>query len=256
MAEQRDHGRAVMVLDPPQSKRLIARAVAQLPEVQFALKNGRLIVGNGTTNAYVAEEILGRPLSKWRYAAGVVAGGRLDVTQGATRLEPVALERGRPYPGGWVELLREFEADDVFIKGGNALDPEGNVGVLLASPVGGTVGQMAGILAARGSHLIAPIGLEKLIPDVVEAARHCGTLATDWTDGLPSGMAVLQNARVVTELEAFEILAGVSAWQIASGGICGSEGSVTIALEGPRASVERAFQLAESLAGEPAIARE
>jgi hypothetical protein len=69
-------------------------------------------------------------------------------------------------------------------------------------------------------------------------------------------MAVLRNARVVTELEAFEVLTGVAAWHVASGGICGSEGSVTIALEGPAAAVQRAFRLAESLAGEPPVTRE
>jgi hypothetical protein len=251
--EDRSRRRAVVVLNPSQSKRLIARAVAQLPEVQLAHRRGRLIIGNGTTNAFVAEELLGQPVPKWRYAAGVIANGRLEVTDGATRLQPVAFKQGEPYPEGWVKLLQEFDRDDVFIKGGNALDPEGNVGVLLASPTGGTVGQIAGILAARGSRLIVPIGLEKLVPDVVEAARHCGTGATDWTDGLPSGMAVLHTAQVVTELEAFENLFGVEAWHIASGGVSGSEGAVTIALEGPVASVKRAFGFAESLSGEPPV---
>jgi hypothetical protein len=256
MARNGGESRALVVLDSSQSKRLIARAVAHLPEVQAALKGGRLIVGNGTGNAFVVEELLGRPVSKWRYAAGVIAEGRLAVTDGATRLPPVALRNGEPYPGGWQELLQEFESRDVFIKGGNALDAEGNVGVLLASPVGGTVGQMVGVVSARGCHLIVPIGLEKMVGDVLEAARHCGIGATDWTDGIPCGMAVLRNARVVTELEAFEVLTGVAAWHVASGGICGSEGSVTIALEGPAAAVQRAFRLAESLAGEPPVTRE
>jgi hypothetical protein len=243
----------VVVLNPQESKRLIARAVARLPEVRAALKKGRLIIGNGTTNGYVAEELLGRPIPKWRYAAGVIAAGRLEVTDGSTRLAPVALKEGQPYADGWTNLLREFQRGDVFVKGGNALDPEGNVGVLLASEVGGTVGQMLGIIAARGAHLIVPIGLEKLVPDVIEAARHCGIAVTEHTDGVPCGMAVLHNAIVVTELEAFEMLAGVEAWHIASGGVWGSEGSVTIAIEGPGAAVERAFELAQSLASEPAI---
>src|SRR5574340_1240426 len=248
MATQIGHKRALLVLNPSESKRLVAKAVAQLPEVQAALKRGRLIIGNGTTNAYVAEELLGSQVSKWRFAAGVIAESKLAVTDGATRLAPFALKQGQPYPGGWVELLKEFGRDDVFIKGGNALDVEGNVGVLLASPVGGTVGQMVGIVAARGAHLIVPIGLEKLIPDVPEAARHCGLASTDWTDGLPSGMAVLSNAQVVTEIEALELLAGVDVWHVASGGVNGSEGAVTLAVEGPASGVDKAVSLAEALA--------
>jgi hypothetical protein len=256
MTTSRDEMRAVVVLDPSQSKRLIARAVADLPEVRGALEQGRLIIGHGTTNAFVAEEVLGGTVSKWRYAAGVIADGRLDVTENEARLPPFAMKQGKPFESDWVTLLKEFDRGDVFIKGGNAVDPEGNVGVLLGSPVGGTVGQIAGILAARGAHLIAPVGLEKLVPDVLEAARHCGIAATDLTDGLPSGMGVLYGARVVTELDAFDVLFGVGAWHIASGGIAGSEGSVTIAIEGPREAVMKAFEYTESIASERSVTRE
>lgn len=248
--------RALVVLNPAESRRLIARAVAALPEVRQALESGRLIVGNGTTNAYVAEELLGRSVSKWCYAAGVIADSRLDVTEEESRLEPIALKDGKPFAAGWTQLLKEFSRDDVFVKGGNAVDSEGNVGVLLGSPVGGTLGGLYGTIAARGAHLIAPIGLEKLIPDVGEAARHCGIATTDEADGVPVGMGLLPNPRVVTELEAFELLYGVEAWHIASGGIAGSEGAVTIVLEGEREAVHRAFEAAEGLAAEKPVTRE
>jgi hypothetical protein len=227
-----------------------------MPEVQDALARGRIIIGNGTTNAYVAEELLGKTVPKWRYAAGVIARSRLEVTEGATRLPPYALKHGKPFDAGWVELLKEFQHGDVFIKGANAIDPEGNVGVLLASEVGGTVGQMFGIVAARGAHLVVPVGLEKLIPDVIEAACHCGIGRTDLTDGLPVGMAVLTGAQLVTEIEALEMLFGVDAWQIASGGIDGSEGAVTIAVEGSQDAVKAAMESAVSLATEPPIGRD
>jgi hypothetical protein len=255
MGGVQDQRRAIIVLNPSESKRLIARAVAHIAEVKQALKQGRLIIGNGTTNAFIAEELLGQPVAKWCYAAGVIAGGRLDVTEQDTRLPPIALKHGKPFQSGWLELLREFERGDVFIKGGNAVDPEGNVGVLLGSDTGGTVGQMFGTVAARGAFLIAPVGLEKLIPDVLEAARHCGTSSTDIADGIPVGMAVLPNAHLVTELEAFEILFGVEAWHIASGGVSGSEGAVTVAVEGAAAAVKDAFDLAEFIAGERPVTR-
>ncbi len=248
--------RALLVLNPSESKRLIARAVAQMPVVREALRKGRVIVGNGVTNAFVAEEITGKPMPKWRYAAGVIAGGRLDVTDSATRPNPVALKRGRPFKGAWTDLLQEFQEGDVFIKGANAIDPEGNVGVLLGSPVGGTVGACYGILTARGAHLIAPVGLEKLVPDVIEAAGQLGADTVGMADGIPCGMAVLTNAEVVTELEAMEILFGVEAWHVASGGVAGSEGAVVIAIEGATASVKRAFKYVETLAAEPAVQRE
>jgi len=248
--------RALIVLNPSESKRLIARGVAQMPIVQQALRRGRVIIGNGVTNAFVAEELTDKKMPKWRYAAGVVAGGRLDVTDSATRPAPVALKHGKPFRGTWVELLQEFDRGDVFIKGANAVDAEGNVGVLLGSPVGGTVGQMHGILAARGAHLVVPVGLEKMVPDVIEAARHCGAATLDLSDGIACGMAVLGNAEVVTELEACQLLFGVEAWHVASGGVAGSEGAVVIAIEGPGTAVKRAFDHCSSLAREPAVVKE
>jgi len=248
--------RTIVVLTASESKRLIARAVAQLPEVQCACEKGRLIIGSGTTNAYVAEELLGTEMSKWGYAAGVVADGRLGVTQSKNRVPPVALKLGQRYEGTWIELLQEFERDDVFIKGGNAIDTDGNVGVLLGSDIGGTVGQMFGILAARGSRIISPVGLEKLVPDVIEAARHCGTTTTVLTDGIPVGMAVMTQTELVTELEALESLCGVSVWHIASGGVAGAEGAVTFAVEGAEENIRQAVQLLESIAGEPPVVRD
>ena len=247
--------RALIVLNPHESKRLIARAVARLPEVQRALESGRVIIGHGSTNAYVAEEIIGAPVSKWRYSAGVIASGRLDVTENDTRLPPFALKYGQPFEAGWIELLQEFECGDVFIKGANALDHDGNVGVLLGSNIGGTVGHIFGIIAARGAHLIAPVSCGKLVPDVIEAAAHCGT-TLDFADGLPVGMAVLTNAQVITEVETFEILCGVQVWHVASGGIAGSEGAVTLVLEGPELALKQAVDLAESVSAEPPITRD
>jgi hypothetical protein len=69
-------------------------------------------------------------------------------------------------------------------------------------------------------------------------------------------MALLSDVEVITEMEAFEILAGVRSWHVASGGIDGSEGAVTLALEGPEQSVQDALDIAESVSGEPPVTRE
>ncbi|MBW2000707.1 MAG: hypothetical protein JRJ29_22445, partial [Deltaproteobacteria bacterium] len=51
--------RALFVLTPPESKRLIAKAVSRLPEVERAKECGEIAIGHGSTNVRVAEEILG-----------------------------------------------------------------------------------------------------------------------------------------------------------------------------------------------------
>ncbi|NIR03640.1 MAG: hypothetical protein GTN78_26180, partial [Gemmatimonadales bacterium] len=52
------------------------------------------------------------------------------------------------------------------------------------------------------------------------------------------------------------ILAGVQAWHVASGGVDGSEGAVTLALEGSQSSTEQALEIVESISGEPPITRD
>ncbi len=52
--------KALFVFTPNESKRLIGRAVAAMPEVKAALKRTNIMVGHGSTNVYVLEEILGK----------------------------------------------------------------------------------------------------------------------------------------------------------------------------------------------------
>jgi DNA-binding beta-propeller fold protein YncE len=244
---------AIFALTPSESKRLIARAVAALPEVRRAMERGRIIIANGTTNAFVAEELLGIPVPKVRFAAGIISQGWLGTTNSEERLPPYVLRDGQPIDVPMREALAEFEAHDVFIKGGNAVDPQGNVGVLMGHERGGTIGSALGIVVARGAHLIAPVGLEKLIASVPEAARRCGQLRQRYHLGMAVGLMPLVNARLITEVQALEILAGAQAIHVASGGINGSEGAVVLVAEGPEEEVARAFRLVEGIKGEPPV---
>ena len=61
-----------ITLTPAESKRLIAKAVVNLGEIKKAFKNGIIVIGVGTTNAYVAEELLGQKIERERFVAGVV----------------------------------------------------------------------------------------------------------------------------------------------------------------------------------------
>ena len=46
---------AMVVLNPSESRRLLAKATVAIPEVQNAWKKGMIIIGRGVTNAYVTE---------------------------------------------------------------------------------------------------------------------------------------------------------------------------------------------------------
>lgn len=245
---------ALVCLTPSESKRLIARAVAVMPEVTEALKNGIVIISRGGTNAFVAEEILGiRIEPKSAYTKGCITGGELVANESESRWRPFVLRKGKEVETLPKDALPDFGAGDVFIKGANAVDALGNAGILVAGSQGGTIGEAWPTLAARGSHIVVPVGLEKLVPLVIEAAPQCGALRFKYSMGLPCSLIPLVNALVVTEVQAMEILAGVSATHVASGGIGGSEGSVVLSVTGDEERLERAFAAAKAVKGEPPL---
>lgn len=242
--------RGVVVLEPQESKRLIGKAVAKLPAVEQAYKSGRLIIAGGTTNAYVAEELTGQKLNKASYTAGVITDGCLCVTAQNQRIAPFIFENGQASSRSLGQVLADFTPEDCFIKGANALDLDGTIGILASHPQGGTIGAAWSTVIARGSHFIVPVGLEKLIPSVPEAAKVTGQLAWERSWGAPVSLYPVLGATVITECEAFQILSGVQATIIAAGGTGGSEGSVVLALEGELAA---AWRLVEEIKGEEPI---
>ena len=238
-------------LTPAESKRLIARAVAALPQVRRALENGRVVIANGTTTAYIAEEILGTTVHKYYFASGIISEGTLAAVPAKVKVAPYLLHRGEPVNLDQREFLEQFEADDVFIKSANAVDAQGMVGILLAHPNGGMMGQALGIVYARGCHFIVPVGLEKLVLSVPEAAaRKTGILRFKYALGLRVGLVPVIGATVVTEIQALRVLTGATATHIGSGGIDGSEGSVVLSLEGSDDVVSRTLALIKSIKGE------
>ncbi|MFW6114928.1 MAG: hypothetical protein ACOC6E_01375, partial [Thermodesulfobacteriota bacterium] len=246
---------AMAVLNASESRRLLAKATAALPEVRKAWKKGIIILGRGITNAYIAEELFDIAVEpKGGQTIGMVCNGITDANLGAPPCTWHVIKDGKPLDGADsnTEILN-FGSEDVFIKGANAVDHEGNAGIYSSSVKGGTIGMAWPILTPRGSHLIIPVGLEKMVASVTEAAKHTGIYHFTYTTGLPVKLVPVPLAKVVTEIQAFAILADVRAYHIGSGGVGGSEGSVHFALEGEEKNVEKAFEVVKSIKGEPPV---
>jgi len=244
----------LFTLTPAESKRLLGKALAALPEVQNAKTNGYLLISRGSTTAYVAEELLGEKVAKDRLMAGQVIRGVLCVLSAEERAKPITFHKNQVLPVEPGTVLDKLTPGDILIKGGNAVDPFGNVGVLMASPAGGTMGQFYMAMKARGLEIIYPVGLEKLIPSVEEAARYGGILALGRTIGARVGIACVADGRVFTEIEAIESLFGLDAVCYAAGGWGGAEGSVTLIVEGPDEDVNRCLDFIEQkIKGEPPL---
>ncbi|MFB3853269.1 MAG: hypothetical protein ACE148_05525 [Vicinamibacterales bacterium] len=246
---------ALVVLNPSESRRLLAKATAALPEVRRAFAEGTIIIARGITNAYVTEELLGIKVEpKAGLTVGMVCGGLTTGNSGPPATTSHVIRKGKVVEGAdsKVEIL-SFGPDDVFIKGANAIDPEGNAGIFASSLVGGTIGMAWPVVIPRGAHLIMPVGLEKLVPSVLDAARATGIHHFKKSMGLPARLMPVVLGEVVTEIQALALLAGVRATHVGSGGVGGSEGAVVLSLEGEEAAVDKAFAIVESVKGEPPV---
>jgi hypothetical protein len=248
-----EHKQAIVVLTPAESKRLLAYAVAALPEVQRAYRTGRLAVTAGTTNAFVVRELTGEEIPPYRFCVGMNADSLLTMSHEEDRIYGRFYEHGKEVDTPYPEFMKSLSRGDVVIKGGNAIDPAGNVGVLLSNDTGGGVGATFGVASARGITIITPIGLEKQIASVPDAAIGWGQLTLDYSMGVRVGMASLTNVQAVTEREALALLAGVSARHVASGGIGGNEGAVVVLIEGDPAQVDKALELIHGIKGAPKL---
>ena len=259
LAQQNGHNDEVIVqarisLTVSESKRLIAKAIAQMPIIKKAMKDGMVIITRGTTNTYVAEEILGTSIERGAFVTGKVypqkGGTRLNPS---TKLSEIILINGKADKKiSYSEAVKKLKAGDVMIKGGNALDYKNkSVGVYTGGSSGGTIGTFLPYVIANKAYLVIPIGLEKLIAgDVIELSNKM----RDHVESLNKVYSMfLLTGEIVTEIEALKILTGVSAFQSGAGGIGGAEGGVMLVLRGLRDQVEKALNIVEEIYGEPSF---
>jgi len=242
-----------MTLTPSESKRLIGMAVAKLPEVRRAFKNGIVVIGVGTTNAYVAEELLGRKIEREKFIAGVVLPKGTYVLSAERRLKEIVLRRGKIIDAKVDDVLPELTSSDVFIKGANGLDSSGTAGVFMAGHRGGTIGRSLGTVMSRGVNLIIPVGLEKFIPGSVrDIAPLTGIDKFAFSTGVPVGIMPV-HGKVITELEAIQILSGAEAMVMGKGGVSGAEGAVTLLVRGTPKRLREVRRLVKAVKGESCL---
>lgn len=265
--------RASIVLKPSESKRLIAKAIAQKEEVKKAMENAYIILAEGSINFMVAEELFGLKIDPSDFICGMVVDGVLcssglcsldprfkfkagfvdSTTPEISVTVPLVAYKGKVIDMKYEDAINDFHLDTVIIKGGNAVDREGNVGVIIAGYDGGFISKVFGHTVSQGVKLITPIGLEKSVFSVPEAAKYTGGKRFDYSMGEDYGLFVITTADVVTEIEALKLLTGADSYHVASGGIGGSEGAVVISCEGNAESIDRVIKVIESVKGEPPI---
>jgi hypothetical protein len=232
-------------------KRLIGRALVEHANIQSALQKGTVAIIAGTTNGYVAEEVLkslGQEdgFSRVGFRRGMVTPPAPDIPKVEFPGDAV-ITNGRWDKGKTIfDVADELRAGDVVLKGANAIDPSGHAAVLIADRKGGTVLAALTAVIGRRVQLILPVGLEKrVLEDVNVLAQRINAPGSQGPRLLPVP------GEVFTELDAIRLLTGSEASLIASGGVHGAEGALWLGVGGSEAETEAAAKLIKSLAGEP-----
>jgi hypothetical protein len=241
--------RAQVSLTVAEGKLLIARAIASLPEVRWALENGRVLLKGGTTVSALAEELVG---VKMRISGRISPRGAKSAMN-ANPDSPHSILIGR---GEWrnvdqelPEVVSGLRAGDVAVIGANIIDAQGRAAMMAGRALGGIPGQALTGLMAQGVEVLVAAGLEKLIPGSVDdAVRQAGMVGCDWSMGMAVGLMPIVG-RVITEVQALETLAGVACTVIGRGGVDGAEGGTTLVVKGEADLVQRAIDAVLSVKG-------
>ncbi len=249
------------LLTPSAGKRLIARAVASLPTMQKALQNGTVVIIAGTTNGYVAEEILnfigeGSDFKRNRFFRGVTLPPGTPQTESGRLPDEsafpgdVVIKNGRWIKGKTIfDVVDDLQEGDIILKGANSLEIETRkAGVLIGHPKGGTIGAALQAVVGRRVELVLPVGVEKRVSGSIEEVA-----ALVNAPGVKGPRLLPVSGKVVCELDAIEIITGAEAKLLAGGGVCGAEGSVWIAVTGTGEQISKAAAVISEVQGEPSF---
>jgi hypothetical protein len=246
-------------ITPAAGKRLIARSIGRHPAIQIALVSGTIVVVAGTTNGYVAEQLLaacgeGSGFSRLRFFRGITLPPYQKITESGRLPDEsrfpgdVVIEKGIWVKGKTIfDVVDNLKEGDVILKGANAVDLiRKQAGVLIGDAKGGTIVAALQAVTGRRVRLILPVGLEKRVStDLNTIANLLNTPGAHGARMLPVP------GEVITELEAVNMLTGASAELIAAGGVCGAEGTVWLAISGTPEQEEAAKKLLDDIRKEP-----
>lgn len=246
------------LITPASGKRLIAKALTKHQAIKDVLKSGTLVIIAGTTNGYIAEEILSKinqneDFSRRRFFRGVV------LPPGGPVKDSGRIEDESKFPGDVIikdgilqkgltifDVVDDLKEGDVILKGINALNyPDQQAGIYIGDPHAGTIGAALQAVVGRRVRLILPAGLEKRIfGDLNRLAQRLNIPGTQGARLLPV------SGEIFTEIEAISLLTDAKTELVASGGVGGAEGSIWLAVSGENEQIKLAEELINSISFE------
>ncbi len=237
-----------------ESKRLIAIGLSEYPPVKECMKNGKLILTKGTTNTYVAEELLHDSLTRGEYVLGYISPAKsLKKLDKSIKRKELVFVDGELMDVDYSEILPTMREGDIVIKGANIINHQsGQAAVMIGSATGGTVGKVYPIVQEKKLRLIIPVGLEKESSQNIDLLGEYSKIKHERL-GKKTPWLWSIKGELFTEIEAIKQFADVEVVHYGSGGIGGAEGAVSLLLRGSEVEVAKALDLVEGIQGEPSF---
>lgn len=243
-------------LTPAAGKRLIAKGIAAMPAVRTALLQGTVVIVAGTTNGYVAEEVLTSVCQQDGFDRRSFYRG---VIRGADALAPnpgnmdVVLEKGIWRRGATIfDVAERLGEKDIILKGANAVDlATGEAAVFIGNASGGTISAAAAAAIGRRTRLILPVGVEKRVSEPIRTL--CGLCNAPEAAGLRLWPAP---GSAYTELDAIRQLSGAEVHLFGAGGVAGAEGGAYFTAAGTDTQIGILQTVLSGLRGTPPFTME
>ena len=230
-----------------EGKRLIAKGIANHPQVKERMEKGTIVILTGSTNTYVAEELVNLSEPRGSFVLGYITpDGAPNFKEGVSSTKDITIIDGEWVDVPYEDALKNAKKGDIVFKGANMLNYEKKQTALC---VGSADGGPARRVRETEADLFIPIGLEKETSGDLSVFVD---LLTNKPEGVSAPRIWLHpsDAVIYTEIEAIKTVASVNVIPFAIGGIAGREGGVSLAIYGQKDEVQKALDLVASVQGE------
>jgi hypothetical protein len=230
-----------------EGKRLIAKGIANHPQVKERMKKGTIVILTGSTNTYIAEELVNLSEPRGSFVLGYITpNGAPNFKEGISSTKDITIIDGEWVDAPYEEALKKARKGDIVFKGANMLNYEKKQTALC---IGSADGGPARRARETNADLFIPVGLEKETSGDLSVFVD---LLTNKPEGVSAPRIWLHpsDAVIYTEIEAIKTVADVNVIPFAIGGIAGREGGVSLAIYGKKDEVQKALDLVASAQGE------
>ena len=230
-----------------EGKRLIAKGIANHPQVKERMKKGLIVILTGSTNTYIAEELVNLSEPRGSFVLGYITPkGAPNFKEGVPSTKDIVIIDGKWVDTPYEDLLKNAKKGDIVFKGANMLNYEKKQTALCIGSVDGGPARHA---RETDADMFIPVGLEKETSGDLSAFVD---LLTNKPDGVSAPRIWLHpsDAVIYTEIEAIKTVASVNVIPYAVGGIAGREGGISLAIYGNKDEVQKALDLVAAVQGE------